>query len=280
MAGANPEVRGHPGASGKPDIRRGNPVCVARDTAPTCRRCGEQRWAGDAPPQARCAMSLSPQRRRRTTGGRRPPQDLPGLRGRHRQQPGAEPTAAARRRAEAGKRSRRFRARPEIPATAKGHAPNTLAAAAGNGKPQPPHWTAAESASKGEPRHRRGSDDLRKALDGPSKLSHPTPVPAAMRPRRGRSVYRGFSPCPSTAPRSAARLRGRRLATAPTARARHAGREPWATGQLLPHVERERVRRCGRQRRFRRRTLPSPPSARTACRTGRCTGRLLRRGRR
>lgn len=203
MAGANPEVRGHPGASGKPDIRRGNPVCRARcrNAAPTCRRCGEpQRWAGDAPPQARCAMSLSPQRRGRTTGGRRPPRDLPGLRGRHRQQPGAEPTAAARRLAEAGKRSRRFRARPEIPATAKGHAPNALAAAAGNGKPQPPHWTAAESASKGEPRHRRGSDDLLQGVGRPIKTQ-----PPHARPGRDAAAARQirpsrFSPCPSTTP--------------------------------------------------------------------------------
>ena len=214
MAGANPEVRGHPGASGKPDIRRGNPVCRARcrNAAPTCRRCGgPQRWAGDAPPQARCAMSLSPQRRGRTTGGRRPPRDLPGLRGRHRQQPGAEPTAAARRLAEAGKRSRRFRARPDF------RRPRRTARRT-RSRPLPGTASRSRRIGRQPNRHRRANRGTAaapttccKALDGPSKLSHPTPVPAAMRPRRGRSVPRVFLHA-RRRHQVAARSRGRRLA--------------------------------------------------------------------
>ena len=54
-------------------------------------------------------------------------------------------------------------------------APKGLAAAAGNGKPQPPRSTATgRNASKGYTQRKLRSDDLPKAFGGPSKLTNAT----------------------------------------------------------------------------------------------------------
>ena len=280
MAGANPEVRGHPGASGKPDIPPGKPgmqgaVSERRADVPPVRRTAAVGGRCTAPGTVRhVAVSAAAGR----TNGR--------------QAASAGPSGSSR--AAPATAGRRADCRGATPRGGR-EAEQTLPGPAGN--PGDREGPRAERA-RGRCRERQAAaaalDGSRIGIEG--RTAAPTTcerrwtahqnsaTPRPSRPRCGRGAA---DPSIAVFLHARRRHQGRRRACAAVVQLL---RQPQGPGtpaaspgppvQLLPHVERERVRRCGRRRRFRRRTLPSPPSARAACRTGRCAGRLLRRGRR
>ena len=209
MAGANPASPGTPGRVGETRHSAGatRHWRGTRNAAPTCRRCGGTAAVGGrctAPGTVRHVAFFGAAGAHQRAAG--------GLRGTFRDFAGAPATAgrgAGCRGAppRGGREAEQTLPGPAgFPATGKDSAPKALAAAAGNGKPQPPHWTAAESASKGEPRHCRGSDDLLQGAGRPIKTQRPHARPGRIaRLRRGRSALRG-SPFPSTTPSLAARF--------------------------------------------------------------------------
>ena len=211
MAGANPASPGTPGRVGETRHSAGatRHWRGTRNAAPTCRRCGNRSGGREmhrprhgAPWRSHRSGGGAP------TGGRRPPRDLPGLRGR---------TGNSRARSRLPRRAASRRPGSGADASGPGRKPRRPRRAVRRKRSRPLPGTASRSRRIGRQpnRHRRANRGTAAApgdlLQGAGRPIKNPATPRPSRPRCGRGAADpsfAASPFPSTTT-GRGRLRGR-----------------------------------------------------------------------